>query len=92
MIEDIIGTLGVIIVVLTYFLLQIEKIKSDDLKYSSLNIVGSSMILFSILKNWNFASFMIEFFWILISFFGVYKVIKKRYSKKIHNLTSSNKN
>ena len=78
---DVIGIIGVAIIVITYFLLQIEKIKSDDLQYSLLNIFGSILILLSILQNWNLASFLIEIFWILISFIGVYKAISKRISK-----------
>ncbi|MEN8148070.1 MAG: hypothetical protein ABFR02_10700 [Campylobacterota bacterium] len=78
MFEDIIGTLGVAVIVITYFLLQVERMRSDDLLYSLLNIIGSVMILFSILKNWNFASFLIEIFWILISLIGVYKFVKRR--------------
>jgi len=74
---DIIGSIGVFIVVVIYFLLQINKISSDDLKYSLLNILGSLLIVYSLIHNWNFASFMIEFFWILISFIGVYKYFRK---------------
>lgn len=81
MIEDIIGTTGVALIVVTYFLLQIEKIKSTDLSYSVLNMLGSLMILISIFKNWNFASFLIEFFWILISLIGVYKSLLTKKNK-----------
>lgn len=83
MIEDIIGTVGVIIIVITYFLLQIEKIQSIDLTYSMLNILGSSMILVSIFENWNFASFLIEFFWILISLIGIYKFVAHKNISKL---------
>ena len=78
MLENIIGTIGVVIIIVSYLLLQMEKINSTDLLYSLLNILGSALILVSILKNWNFASFLIEFFWILISLVGVYKYIQKR--------------
>jgi len=74
---DIIGSIGVFIVVVVYFLLQINKISSNELKYSLLNIFGSLMIVYSLIYNWNFASFMIEFFWILISLIGVYKYFRK---------------
>ena len=75
MIENIIGTVGVFIIIATYFFLQIEKIKSTDLSYSLLNAVGSLLILVSIFKNWNLASFLIEFFWILISLIGIFKAL-----------------
>ena len=75
---DFIGVFGVGIIIITYFLLQIEKISSTSLKYSVLNIIGSSLIIFSLYFNWNMASFVIEFFWILISLYGVFKYFKKR--------------
>ena len=74
---DIIGTFGVIIIIITYFLLQIEKISSKNLSFSVLNVIGSTIILYSLMYNWNLASVLIEFFWILISLFGVYKYFKK---------------
>ncbi len=75
-IVDIIGTLGVIIIVMSYFLLQIEKISSKTLSFSVLNVIGSIFILYSLMYNWNLASVLIELFWILISLFGVYKYYK----------------
>ena len=76
MLEDIIGVVGVFIIISTYFVLQIEKIKSTDFIYSILNILGSLMILVSIFKYWNLSSFLIEFFWILISLIGIFKSIQ----------------
>lgn len=70
---DIIGVLGVIIVISTYFLLQIEKIDAKSFLFSFLNTIGSLMILYSLMYNWNLASFLIEFFWILISLYGLFK-------------------
>ena len=70
---DYIGMIGVSIIVVTYFLLQIQKMVSTQLSYSLLNVIGSFMILYSLMFNWNLSSFIIEFFWILISLFGVWK-------------------
>jgi len=75
-IVDVIGTIGVFIIVVTYFLLQIEKISSKSLSFSVLNVLGSLLIFYSLMYNWNLASVLIEFFWILISLFGVYKYFK----------------
>lgn len=68
---DIIGILGVAIVVVAYFLLQSEKIDPKGFLYSFFNAVGSLLILYSLLYNWNLASFIIEFIWILISLYGL---------------------
>lgn len=70
---DFIGIIGVSIVVTTYLLLQIEKIESKGFYYSFLNALGSLLIIYSLFHNWNLASFFIEFFWILISLYGIFK-------------------
>jgi len=73
MIVDIIGITGVTIVVVAYMLLQMEKMNPKGFWYSFLNAFGSLMILYSLTYNWNLASFLIEFFWILISLYGLWK-------------------
>jgi len=73
---DIIGLLGVTLIVITYLLLQLDKIDAKSSLYSILNIFGSLFVLISLIKNWNLSAFLIEFFWLLISFYGLYKVRK----------------
>ena len=68
---DILGTLGVAIIIVTYVLLQAEKVRSDSLHYSLLNAVGAALIIVSLYFNFNFPAFIVEFFWLLISLFGV---------------------
>ena len=78
---DVIGIVGVVIVVVTYFLLQSEKIDSKGFLYSFLNAFGSLLIMYSLLYNWNLASFIIEFFWILISIYGLEKWYRSKRQK-----------
>lgn len=75
---DYIGIVGVTIIVVTYFLLQIEQVDSKSFIYSFLNAFGSIMILYSLNYNWNLSSFIIEFFWVLISIYGIWKWNKKK--------------
>lgn len=75
---DVVGIVGVAMVLATYFLLQSEKIDSKGFLYSFLNLLGALFIVYSLLYNWNLASFVIEFFWILISIYG----LKKWYRSK----------
>jgi len=75
---DSVGTLGVALIVLVYFLLQIEKIDPKTLNYSLINFIGSIMILYSLTHTWNLASVIIEVFWISISLFGIYKYFRRR--------------
>ena len=70
---DIVGTLGVTIIIFTYILLQIEYIRSAQLIYSLFNAVGAALILVSLYFSFNFPSFVVEIFWLIISLFGVGK-------------------
>jgi hypothetical protein len=74
---DIIGSVGVSVIILTYVTLQIEKIKSDSLIYSLLNAFGASLIIISLIYNFNFSAFIVELFWVLISLFGIGKYFWK---------------
>jgi hypothetical protein len=75
--EDIIGVVGVSFVLITYYLLQIEKIDSKGFWYSFLNLFGAVLIMYSLMYNWNLASVIIEIFWIAISAYGVWKYLKR---------------
>lgn len=75
---DIIGTLGVGLIIVTYVLLQIERIRSEQLVYSVLNALGASLILTSLYYSFNFPAFVVEFFWLLISLFGIGKYLNRR--------------
>ncbi|MCD4756869.1 MAG: hypothetical protein K8R39_01215 [Arcobacteraceae bacterium] len=75
--EDIIGVVGVSFVLITYYLLQVEKIDSKGFWYSFLNLFGAVLIMYSLMYNWNLASIIIEIFWIVISAYGVWKYFKK---------------
>lgn len=68
---DIVGTSGVMLIVASYFLLQIGRVEAGAPVYSWLNLVGAVMILVSLLFTFNFSSFVIEIFWILISLVGL---------------------
>jgi len=80
---DIIGTIGVLIIIIAYFLLQINRLSTSHLSFSIMNIIGSIMILYSLSFNWNLASFIIEVFWILVSLIGVYNYFRKNQDKEL---------
>ena len=75
---DILGTVGVAIIILTYVLLQIGRVQSEQLLYSLLNAMGATLILISLYHDFNFPSFVVEFFWLLISLFGIGKYLSQR--------------
>lgn len=75
---DILGTLGVAVIIVTYVLLQLERIRSEQLSYSLLNAVGAALIIVSLYYSFNFPAFIVEFFWLLISLFGIGKYLLRQ--------------
>jgi drug/metabolite transporter (DMT)-like permease len=75
---DILGTAGVGVIILTYILLQLERLRSEQLSYSLLNAAGAFLILISLFYSFNLPSFIVEFFWLLISLFGIGKYLFRK--------------
>lgn len=72
-VANIVGIVGVILVLLTYFLLQVDRIKSESLSYSLMNMISSMLILYSFYYEWNLPAALVEISWLAISIFGVLK-------------------
>ncbi len=72
-IYDVLGNIGVFLIILTYFLLQIRKLSSESLFYSALNALGASLIIVSLLFDFNLSAFIMEAFWVMISLIGIGK-------------------
>lgn len=68
---DVLGTTGVVMILVAYFLLQTEKLSGQSVGYSVVNLVGSLMIAVSLLYAFNLSSFIIEIAWIAISIYGI---------------------
>lgn len=75
---DYVGTFGVGIILIVYFMLQIERIDPLGLPYSLINLFGSVFITISLLYAFNFSSFVIEICWMLISLIGIARNIRVR--------------
>ena len=75
---DIVGSIGVIIIIGAYLLLQLQKVESSSLLYSLLNGTGAILVIISLYFDFNFPAFVVEFFWLLISVFGIGKYLLKR--------------
>ena len=73
---DLVGNIGVVILVITYLMLQLNKLRSDALAYSVLNAVGASLIVISLLFDFNLSALLMELFWVLISFVGIYRYFR----------------
>ncbi len=77
-IVDAIGSFGALIVVAAYFATQMRMMNSDDLTFPVVNLLGSVLIVYSLVHNFNLASMLIEGFWILISLIGIIQHFRLR--------------
>jgi hypothetical protein len=75
---DLIGILGVVIIIIGYMLLQLERMDAKDLSFSILNTLGALLIIISLLYAWNLPSFIMEFTWMMISLYGIIKYYQHR--------------
>lgn len=73
---DGLGLFGVLLTLIAYLLLNIRKMSSHSIGYAGLNIVGSTLILYSLYFDFNVSAFAMEVCWLLISVYGLYKVLK----------------
>ena len=73
---DFVGIIGVGIIVVTYLFLQLGRLRSEALAYSLMNAIGASLIVLSLLVNFNLSALLMEVFWVLISLLGVYRYFR----------------
>lgn len=77
MLFDLIGMLGVAMILTTYTLIQLERIDARSVSYSLINALGAGLILVSLTVDFNLSAFVIESCWLLISIFGIYSSFRK---------------
>lgn len=70
---NLVGSLGVFLSLVAYFLLQFDKIKSSDRIYAFLNLFGAALILVSLYDAPNLPAIIMESAWGLISVYGLVK-------------------
>ncbi len=73
-----IGMIGVVMQLVVYFLLSVNRIHSNTLFYQVFNMVGACGILYSLFFHWNTPSVVIEVIWLLISVRAVMRLLAKR--------------
>ena len=74
---DGVGTLGVILILVAYLLMQIDRIDPRGVTYSTVNFFGSAFIALSLMYEFNFSAFVIEVCWMAISLIGIYRFVRK---------------
>lgn len=70
---DLAGNIGVLMMVIAYLLLQLEKISASAVSYLLLNAAGALLVILSLIFHFNLSAFLMEVFWLLISLFGLAK-------------------
>ena len=75
---DFIGLTGVALLIVTYALLQLDKINPKGFWYSFNNLIVAILVTVSLVYTPNLASLVIEFFWFIISAFGIYMYFKRK--------------
>ena len=77
-IPDIIGLVGVALLIVTYAMLQLDKIDPKGFWYSFNNFIVAILVTVSLVYTPNLASLVIEFFWFIISVYGMVMYYKRR--------------
>lgn len=77
-IPEIIGFTGVALLIITYALLQLERIDPKGFWYSFNNLIVAILVTVSLVYTPNLPSLVIEFFWFIISAYGIYMYFKRR--------------
>ena len=78
---DFVGNIGVIILMTTYLMLQLNKLSSNGLAYSALNAIGATLITISLVSDFNLSALLMEVFWVLISCVGIYRYFRLKASQ-----------
>lgn len=69
--HDVLGNVGVVMVISGYFLVQVNKIDTQGILFSLLNTVGAGLLSVSLYIDFNFSGLAMELSWLLISLFGL---------------------
>ena len=75
---DFAGNIGVLMMVIAYLLLQLDKLASSSITYLLLNAAGAVLVMVSLVFRFNLSAFLMEAFWLLISLFGLAKSLVER--------------
>jgi hypothetical protein len=78
-IYNVLGLFGTVFYFLSYALLNLNKLQGNSYTYILMNLIGASLVLFSLIKHWNLSSVIIQGGWIIFSIIGIFNIyIRKR--------------
>jgi len=73
-----VGILGSVLIVGSYLLIQLGRLKITDLNYSLANSLGAVFLIVSLVYEFNLGAMVVECFWLLISLIGLCKFVLSR--------------
>jgi hypothetical protein len=68
---DLLGVIGSLTIIAAYFATQKGWVEASDWRFPLANLIGAALILLSLTVAWNLAAFVMEFFWVVISIYGL---------------------
>lgn len=75
--HDLVGNLGVLMILGTYFALQADRIDAKSVAYSALNALGAGSITVSLLFDFNLSAFVVEAAWVAVSVYGLARAFRR---------------
>ena len=76
--HDLVGNLGVAMILGTYFALQVGRLDAKSIAYSALNALGAGSITVSLLFDFNLSAFVVEAAWVAVSLYGLARAVRPR--------------
>lgn len=81
-IRDIIGPVGLLILLIGQFLLYKKRVNQEDWRYFIINIIGAALLeVYSFMLR-DMIFIVLQAFWIATSLFGLLKYVFRRYKLK----------
>ena len=74
---ELLGWIGAALIILPYFLLTEQKLKSNSVEYQAMNLIGSVLVGFNAYFNRAYPSLVINAIWVIIALFGIEKLFEK---------------
>ncbi len=78
---EVLGITGFMFYMASYASLQSGRISGHSYTYILMNLIAASLVLISLVHQFNLASVLIQVAWIAISIGGLFRIIVLRYRK-----------
>jgi hypothetical protein len=77
-VTDIAGVFGVVLILIAYAGVQLEKMEPRRLPALLLNFFGAALVLYSLTAAFNLAAVIMESIWCLIALYGLARLVLRR--------------